>query len=181
VPFRGLIALLAAAPAGMFVCHAFAYRAMRAAGRRPTAHTSAFAAIGAWFVVTLVGAGMMVAGTGASFWSLACGAVYVCATYVALAILYVDAVNIAETSLHMHVLLEVAWSERPSLARLIDRYGAERMIAERLARLGALGQVNELAGRFRVANRSTLRLNRALDAWRTVIGLPTSPEQSSIT
>src|SRR5262249_21158975 len=145
VPFRGLIALLAAAPAGMFVCHAIAYRVMNASGRRPTAHTSAFAAIAAWFVVTLLAAGALLSGAGAAgtvpVWSLAAGAAYVVATYGALAILYVDAVNIAETSLHMHVLLEVMWSERPSLARLIDRYGAERMIAERLERLTALGQV----------------------------------------
>src|SRR5262249_10702465 len=145
MPFRGLFALPSAAPAGMFVCHAIAYRVMSASGRRPTAHTSAFAAIAAWFIITLLAAGALLAGAAGTVpvWSLAAGAAYVVATYGALAILYVDAVNIAETSLHMHVLLEVMWSERPSLARLIDRYGAERMIAERLERLTALGQVRE--------------------------------------
>jgi hypothetical protein len=109
--------------------------------------------------------------------SKVCAMAYVGATYVALAILYVDAVNIAETSLHMHVLLEVMWTDRASLAGLVERYSAERMIATRLERLVSLGQVRVVNDRYYVANTSALRLNRLIDLWRTVLGLPTSPQQ----
>ena len=61
--------------------------------------------------------------------------------YGALGILYIDIVNIAETSLHMHLLLELAWSGGVPMADLLDRYSAERMIAARLERLTSIGQV----------------------------------------
>ena len=180
MPLRALIALLAAAPLGMFVSHAMSYRGLRAAGRRPTAHTSAIAAIVAWFAPTIGASVVLMLRAHVPPVDFLCAGAYVLATYAALAVLYMDVVNIAETSLHMHVLLEVMWTDRPSLGRLIDRYGAERMIAERIERLAALGQIREADGRYVVANRSTLRLSAAIDAWRRILGLPTSPEPAQI-
>ena len=81
----------------------------------------------------------------------------------------------AETSLHMHLLLEIAWGDRPSLRDLIFRYSPERMVAERLDRLVAMGQVRIVDGRYVVGDRSALRLARMIDVWRRVLGLPTSP------
>lgn len=177
MPVRTLLGLLIAVPPGIFVSHAVTYRASRALDRRPTAHSSALAAIVAWFAVTVAIAAATVWPADAAPLSKACALAYVVATYGALAILYLDAVNIAETSLHMHVLLEVTWSRHPSLARLLERYSAERMIGERLERLMALGQIRLSNGRYHLVNRSTLRLNRAIDFWRTVLGLPTSLDQ----
>jgi hypothetical protein len=172
--------LLVASTVGMVVCHMLSYRLLHAFGRRPTAHTSAFAAIG------LCGAALLVAVTVLTVDSLAgslstaiCLLAYVLATYGALAVLYVDIVNIAETSLHMHLLLEIAWSPRPSLERLVARYSPGRMVDERLERLTALGQVRLIDGRYHLANRSALRLARAIDLWRTILGLPTSPEEAA--
>jgi hypothetical protein len=185
VPVGTIVALLMAVPVGILGCHAVVYRVARAScrkpsgrtGRRPTAHTSALGAIALWFVVTMTSAIVVVwHATGAPA-SMICSIAYVAATYVVLAILYIDVVNIAETSLHMHLLLEVMWSEEPSLTWLVERYGAERMIGERLERLTALGQVRAAGGRFYLANRSTLRLNRLIDFWRAVLGLPTSSAQ----
>jgi hypothetical protein len=176
VPVASIVVLLAASPLGMFVCHMVAHRLLRVAGRRPTAHTSAFAAIIGCAVVLLAAVGALAwnAVTGSPV-TAACLLAYVLALYGSLAVLYLDVVNIAETSLHMHLLLEIAWSERPSLGRLIERYSPERMVEERLARLIALGQVRLVDGRYQLANRSALRLSRAIDFWRTVLGLPTSP------
>ena len=42
------------------------------------------------------------------------------------AVLYLDIVNIAETSLHMHLLLEVAWNDRLSL---FGGFGYDRVLA----------------------------------------------------
>ena len=175
-----LLAVLFVVPLGIFVCHAAVYRAARAAGRKPTAHASALAAIVVWFGVTMaIAIALAWRATGTAS-SVVCAAVYAGATFAALAVLYMDVVNIAETSLHMHVLLEVTWNDRTSLSSLVERYGAERLIAERLERLAGLGQVREVKGRYYLANRSTLRLNRAIDAWRTVLGLPTSPRGSDV-
>lgn len=177
MPVRSLLLILLAAPFGIFASHAVTFRLAAAAGRKPTAHSSAFMAILVWLVVTLAGTGSVVFPQDVAASAKVCALAYVLATYLALAILYVDAVNIAETSLHMHVLLEVMWSARPSLARLLERYSVDRMIATRLERLTSLGQVRVVGDRYYLANASTLRLNRLIDVWRTVLGLPTSPEE----
>jgi len=96
----------------------------------------------------------------------------VAGVYAALGILYIDVVNIAETSLHMHLLLELAWSGGVPEAEVLDRYSPDRMIAARLERLTSIGQLRVVDGRCYIANRSALYLAGALDAWRIVIGIP---------
>jgi hypothetical protein len=162
-----LLLLVAAIPALMFASHVVVHRALAAAGRRPTGHSSAFRALAAAAVPMF-----------ATAWWLGvtlCGFAYLAAVYGALAILYIDVVNIAETSLHMHVLLELAWNRGTKTADLLDRYSPERMIAARLERLASIGQVRIVDGRAVIADRSTLRVAAAIDAWRVVLGLPTTP------
>lgn len=172
-----LVLLLVVSPAGMFVGHALAYRLLAAAGRRPTAHTSAFAGIALSFVaVVVVAAWLTWATVSSSILTAAAVVVYLAATYGALSVLYLDVVNIAETSLHMHLLLEVAWNDRLSLESLIEKYSPSHMVGARLARLIAMGQVRRDGDRYFLGDQSALRLAHAIDAWRTVIGLPTSPE-----
>ncbi len=172
-----LIALLTASPAGIFVSHMLLFRLMRAAGKPATAHTSAIVAIAAWLVALLAIVPVLAWRGGVNQpLMLVCVLAYVVAVYGALAILYLDVVNIAETSLHMHLLLEVAWSDRPSLEALVARYSPDRMVAERLDRLTALGQIRVADGRYYLGSQSALRLARCIDAWRRVLGLPTSPD-----
>ena len=174
-----LITVLAASPLGMFVCHIAAYRLARAAGRRPTAHTSAISGIGGCAVAMLAFVVWLVwPAEGGRLLDVLCVCVYAIAVLTVMAILYLDVVNIAETSLHMHLLLEIAWGDRPSLRNLILRYSPERMVEERLERLVALGQVRVSGDRYVVADRSALRLASVIDAWRTVLGLPTSPDET---
>ena len=164
----------------MFTGHVLAFRLARAAGRRPTAHTSAIAGIAACLVATLASVTWFVwPAAGGHPLEVLCAFTYAIAVFVALAILYLDVVNIAETSLHMHLLLEIAWGDRPSLQNLILRYSAERMVTERLDRLVALGQVRAVGGRYVVGDRSALRLASVIDLWRTVLGLPTTPSDST--
>jgi hypothetical protein len=174
-----LALLLAASPAGMFLGHVAAYRGMRAAGRRPTAHTSALAGIVLCFVALVAAAAAVAWADVTSAMTIAAATlIYVVATYAALSVLYLDIVNIAETSLHMHLLLEVAWDDRLSLARLIDKYSPAHMVGARLDRLTALGQVRRDGDRYYLGgNRSALMISRAVDAWRTVLGMPTSPAE----
>ena len=169
--------LLAASPILMFLGHVAAYRGLSAAGKRPSAHTSAFAGIALSFAAIVVIAAAWTWGElTASALTAASTVVYVIGTYGALSVLYLDLVNIAETSLHMHLLLEVSWNDQLSLARLIDKYSPSHMVGERLERLTAMGQVLRDGDRYRLgANRTALFIARAVDAWRTVLGMPTAP------
>jgi hypothetical protein len=165
VPWLGpLLVLLVSTPLIMFAAHAAAFRLLDRVGARPTAHSSAFAA--------LVGALVPVC---AIAWALGvswCGFVYLAAVYAALSVLYLDIVNIAETSLHMHLLLELAWGGGTPAEELLDRYSPERMVAARLERLVSIGQVRIEAGRCSIASRSTLHVAAAIEWWRKVLGLP---------
>ncbi len=166
---ESLLLLLAATPLLMFAAHAVSFRALGLAGVRPTAHSSAFVALIAVFA-PLCGVAWQLGVT-------LCGFAYLTIVYAALAVLYVDVVNIAETSLHMHVLLELAWGGGIPIADLVARYSAARMVAARLERLASIGHVRIEDGRCYLANRSTLYLAAALDVWRAVLGLPTTPPQ----
>jgi len=161
----------------MFCGHVIAYRLMRATGRGPTAHTSAFAGIGLSFVaVAAAGAAWTWTDLTASAETAIEAAIYMVVTFGALSVLYIDIVNIAETSLHMHLLLEVSWNDRLSLERLIDRYSPSHMVGERLERLTAMGQVRRDGDRYCLgANRTALLIASCVDAWRRVLGMPTAP------
>jgi hypothetical protein len=175
-PLASLLVVLAASPILVFVAHAITYRALDRTGAKPTAHSSAMLAlIGAFVPVAFATWCLGFFGPGRGAADALCALVYVIAVYGALGVLYLDVVNIAETSLHMHLLLELAWGGALPMADLLDRYSADRMIAARLERLTSLGQLRVVDGRCYVANRSTLYLAGAIDAWRTVLGLPTSP------
>lgn len=173
-----LLVLLVASPLMMFVLHAIAHRALDRPHRKVSAHSSAFAAIGVGFLMLLAAAwwlGLLATGSAVD---LVLALIYICAVYGALAVLYVDVVNVAETSLHMHLLLQIAWAGRVEMAALLERYSATRMIASRLHRLASIGQLRVVDERCHLANRSTLRFNALLDVWRRILGLPTDPDGS---
>jgi hypothetical protein len=176
-----VLVLLTASPILMFAAHAAAHRVMDRTGGRPTAHASAFVALIAAFVPVCGIAwrlGMFGASQGPA--TVLCAVAYVAIVYGALAVLYIDVVNIAETSLHMHLLLEIAWSGAVPVADLLERYSADRMLAARLERLTSIGQIRIANGRCYIANRSALNLAGAIDAWRVVLGLPTTPPDAAI-
>src|SRR5262245_42381972 len=181
MPWLGpLLLLLIVSPLIMFVAHAIAFRTLNRAGVGATAHSSAFIAL---LVAFLPVCGMAwrfgVFDSTQDITASLCAFAYMTVVYGALAILYVDVVNIAETSLHMHLLLELEWNRATPIADLLERYSADRMIAARLERLTALGQVRVAGGRCYVGNRSTLYLAGAVDAWRIVLGLPTTPPDAA--
>lgn len=173
---RTLLIVLVLLPVAMFAAHAVVYRVMRARGRRPTAHTSAIMGI-------LLCGGVLLAVVAGQAWQAGLGVVtaicqlaYVAGVTVAMGILYLDVVNVAETSLHMHLLLRIAWGERLSLESLVEQYSPSRIVAERLDRLTALGQIRREGDGYHVADRTALRLAAVIDVWRRAIGLPTSPD-----
>jgi hypothetical protein len=179
-PLASLALLLAASPALMFAAHAVAHRALDRAAAKPTAHSSAFVALIAAFVLVVAAAWWLGAFAQGGLFTRLCTFAYVMIVYGALGILYLDVVNIAETSLHMHLLLELAWSGSVPAVELFDRYSADRMIAARLERLTSIGQLRIENDRCFVADRSALRLARVLDLWRVVIRLPIGPPPDAL-
>lgn len=173
-----LLVLLVASPLVVLVLHVVAHRALDRPHRKVSAHSSAFAAIGIGFVVVLASAWALGVFTQGSALETVLTLAYICAVYGALSVLYIDVVNVAETSLHMHLLLQIAWAGRVEMAALLERYSAARMIASRLHRLASIGQLRVADGRCYLANRSTLRFNAVLDVWRRILGLPTDPDGS---
>lgn len=166
-----MIALLLA-PVLMLLLHVAIHRTCRQAGRPLTAHASAVLAIAAG-QLPIAG---VVWRTGSAWagepvgwcWAL----LYELVVYAALAILYLDVVNIAETSLHVHIVLEVAWADRLPVDVLAARYGGTHMVDARLDRLVGLGQVRVDRDRYYLRNRKMLFVARALDVWRRLLGFP---------
>jgi hypothetical protein len=170
-----LLAGVVVLPLAMFGGHVVAYRALRFADREPTAHSSAIAGIAAAVgVFGLVVLALAVRG-GLSISEAVGQLAYVAAAGAALGVLYLDIVNIAETSLHMHLLLRVAWAISVPREELVREYGPDQMVQSRLGRLKALGQVVERDGGLYVSDRSVLRFARVIDAWKAVLGLPLDP------
>lgn len=171
-----LLALLVGSPLVIFVLHGVVHRVLDRAGRRPSGHRSALVAIAlgfAWLLAMMWALALVpVASPVEALATLA----YAAAVYAVIGVLYLDVVNIAETSLHMHLLLQVAWHGSLDIEGLLERYSASRMIASRLERLASIGQLRVEDGRVVLADRSTLRFNALLDVWRRILGLPTEPD-----
>lgn len=173
-----LLLLLVTSPLLVFALHALAHRVLDRPNRKVSAHSSAFAAIGIGFLAVLAAAWSLGVLTTGSAVGVVLTLAYIGAVYGALSVLYLDVVNVAETSLHMHLLLQIAWAGRVEMAALLDRYSAAKMIASRLHRLASIGQLRVVDDRCHLANRSTLRFNALLDVWRRILGLPTDPDGS---
>lgn len=170
-----LLVLLVASPLLVLVLHAVFHRMMDRPGRKVSAHSSAFVAIVAGFAVLLAAAWWLDLLQRDTPLDLVGSLGYVAAVYGTLAILYIDVVNVAETSLHMHLLLEIAWGGSLDVERVREQYSEARMIQTRLHRLASMGQLAIEGDRCRLTNRSTLRFAALIDAWRRVLGLPTEP------
>ena len=169
-PLVLLIAALVAAPLVILLLHVVIHRASRARGRPLTAHAGAIRAIAIAQVPLVLVVWQTRAGwSGASDWLSAL--LYELVVYAALAILYLDVVNIAETSLHVHIVLEVAWAKQLPVEVLTARYGGAHMVNARLERLISLGQIRFADGRYHLGDRKMLAVVRALDIWRRLLGL----------
>ena len=170
-----LLLLLLASPLLIFVLHAVFHRLLDRPGRRVSAHSSAFVAIVAGFAALLAAAWWLDLLPRATPLDLVGSLGYNAAVYGTLAILYIDVVNVAETSLHMHLLLELAWGGSLDVEHVREQYSEARMIQTRLHRLASMGQLRIEGDQCLIANRSTLRFAALIDAWRRVLGLPTEP------
>jgi hypothetical protein len=167
-PILALLLILILSPLGVFLLHIVIYRASRWLKLKWSGQATALISIllGNLPVLSLAWVFTL------SQWvenplSLVSGLVYTLIVHNVLGILYFDAFNISETSLHMHILLEIAWAGKLSQKTLQERY-SERMIA--------LGQIQVKNERYYLIDRSVLRLSKLFTLWRTMLGLPTEPD-----
>ena len=168
-----LLAFLLLTPLGLLFLHILVHRLFAIRGRRLTGHASGIRAIA-------VGAGVIAvvaAWTGVVTWDnglaeFVSAAVYVGLVYSAMALLYIDAINIAETSLTTHTLLEIAWAGTLSDRELFSHYHADDMVRARMGRMISLGQIRVEGDRHFLAASWLLRFAQAVALWRRVIGLP---------
>lgn len=165
-----IVLALLVSPLVMLLLHLVIHRVRRAIGRPLTAHASAVLAIviGQLPLAVLVWRiGAVPSGNPLGSWP---AVAYELVVYGALAILYLDVVNIAETSLHVHIVLEVAWAGHLPVEALTARYSGGHMVDARLARLAGLGQIRLVGDRYRLTDRKMLVVARALDVWRALLG-----------
>ena len=171
-----LLVVVALSPIAVLGLHIVLHRVLASGGRHVTGHASAMRAIAAVFAIVMAWAWWFVLAPLSAGWlELAAGVVYVTILYGAVSLLYVNIVNIAETSLHMHTLLEVAWAGRLTAAELYSRYNAVHMVTARLDRLTSLGQIGLRDGRYFLASRSLLRFANTIVFWHYVIRVPLPP------
>lgn len=178
-PILALLLILLAAPLGMFLLHMVVHRFLLLLKPTTSGHASA--------IVTILSGNLLVLYLGWLFafshwvstpFSLISGVLYTLIVYNGLGILYLDVLNISETSLHMHILLEIVWSDGLSSAALRERYSAENMVGARLERLTSIGQIYLKNDRYYLGNRTILYLSRALTLWRAILGLPLEPDKA---
>lgn len=116
-----------------------------------------------------------------SYWiatpqNLISGLLYTLIIYNMLGLLHLATLNISETSLHTHILLEIAWAGKLTLESLREKYSITKMIDVRIERLTSLKQIRCENNRYYLDNnRTILFISRALDIWRKVLGVPLRP------
>lgn len=99
------------------------------------------------------------------------GCLYTLLVYNAFGFVYFQLFNISETSLHMHVMLDILLT--PALRRdeLMRKYNVDSMIKVRLERLVAMGQLSVRDGRFYLRKKLFLHGAKILTFWQTILGI----------
>ena len=107
--------------------------------------------------------------------AIACGVALVVLTYNTLGVCYFCMLNLSETSLHVHILMDLLISGPMPVDELAARYGVGEMIEVRIERMIALGQLQSQGEYFVVRNTGLLVIGRIIHLWRKLLGLPLKP------
>jgi hypothetical protein len=107
--------------------------------------------------------------------AIACGVALVVLAYNALGFCYFCLLNLSETSLHVHILMDLLVSGPMPADELAARYGVAEMIEVRIERMIALGQLRSQGEYFVVQNGVLLVVGRIIHLWRKLLGLPLKP------
>jgi len=173
-----LLLLLLASPLAICLVQALFSRLFRLLGLRvaPQILVLGIVAIGNVAILWLAWKWVFAALTG-DWLSIACGLILVLSTYQALSFCYFNLLNLSETSLHIHILMDLLVSGPVPAAELEARYGVKEMMQTRVERMIKLGQLRRSQGdRFVANNRTLLLIGRLIHLWRRVLKLPLSPD-----
>jgi hypothetical protein len=178
-PYERLLVLLIASPVVVHVIHLIISRILRPLGSDRVAPQ--ILALGTIFIgnVPILWLAWDLAlkdvCTGAI--DSACGVAYVLLAYNALGFWYFNLLNLSETSLHVHILMELLIEGTIPSKQLATRYSAKVMVATRIERMIALGQITERGGRYILTgNTVLLTVAKLIHAWRRILGMPLQPK-----
>jgi hypothetical protein len=173
-----LLLLLIASPVAMYVAHIFVSRMVRylRSNVAPQIVALCIILIGnipvVWFAWELA---LKQVCSGSI--DCACAVAYVLLTYNALAFWYLQLLNVSETSLRVHILMELLVEGPIPAVALWKRYSANEMIATRIERMIALGQLTERKGRYVLTSSTVLvTIGRLIHYWRLLLAMPVRPE-----
>lgn len=126
---------------------------------------------------SLLAANAALAGAGIGFgWAQGpWGLIYVLLVYNSAALCYLLVLNVSETSLHVHIIMELLLAGKLAAAELSKRYNAKHMIDARIDRMIALGQLTERNGRYVLRSRSLVVVGGIINMLRRLLSLPLSP------
>jgi hypothetical protein len=176
--YLNLAIIVIAAPVFLLLAHALASRIARAAGYGAGApqKVAALTALAGNVPVALAAWAAVFSRLDGGWIEILCGFGYVLGTYNACCFCYLNAFNVTETSLHVNILMRIFTSNGMPLEELARIYGVQEMIAARVHRMIALGQLTESGGRYFLNNSSLVMVGRVINTWRRVLGLPLTPQ-----
>jgi len=172
-----LALIVIAAPVCVCILHAAISRALRICGRSvvPQFIILALVAIGnipvAWIAWQCV-----LKDLSGSPGDIICGLCYVLITYNGFGFCYFCVLNASETSLSVHIIMELLVEGEFAPGELTRRYSAKQMIATRIERMITLGQLKDRDGYFVTSNNTLLMASKLMNMWRTALGMPLTPE-----
>lgn len=171
-----LLLLLLASPLGIFLLQAALSRMLRLLRLSVAPQLLALGIVGIGNIPIIWLAWKWVfAGLAGDWLSIACGLILVIGTYHGLSFCYFNLLNLSETSLHVHILMELLLSGSAPAIDLEARYGVKEMMEVRVERMITLGQLRHHGDRFVANNRTLLIVGRLIHFWRRVLKLPLSP------
>jgi hypothetical protein len=103
------------------------------------------------------------------FWLL----IYIMIVYLMIGYLYLGFLNLGDTSLHIHILLEIAMSRNLLISSLENKYNKDKLIETKIDRLISLGLLRYEENKLYSGNKGYLYYSYLFDLWRQVMGMPT--------
>lgn len=171
-----LLLLLLASPLVISIVHAAMTRLLRLLGVSIAPQLVVLRTVALGNVLMVWLAWELVFGKlGAGFSAIASGFTLVVLTYNALGFCYFCLLNLSETSLHVHILMDLLLSGPIPAEQLSIRYGVSEMINTRVERMIALGQLQRQNGFFVVNSPGLLTVGRIIHGCRKILRLPLAP------
>lgn len=105
-----------------------------------------------------------------------CFLLYIVIVYLMIGFLYMTVINLSDTSLHIHILMEIARCGGLNLSSLEQEYNKDSMTDSKIDRLISLGLLRSEDDQLYSGNKGYLYYAYLIDFWRSLMGMPTKPK-----